>query len=325
MCENLWIKLPNWNLIIAVIYRHPSTKTTEFIEALDFNLTKLSSNTYYILGDININVSDEVQSSSKSDYVNMLAANNTHQLITKLTRVTDGSKSLLDHILTNDCKNPITPGVILNDLSDHFPIFCSISKNISHKYPPAYFRDLKHFNSELYSEDLSNNLSSFIVNLPTITHKNFNDTFEQFTTIIKSTIDKHAPQRKLSRKMRKLKQKHWITKGILTSRKNKQKFYLTRYLNGNITQKRHYKKYANKLTKLKSISKKAFFDNEFTKFRFNTNETWKIIKSLLPQTKFKVQQPTKIQINGEALTPSEITTELNQYFSNIGNNLAKRF
>ena len=217
MCENLWIKLPNWNLIIAVIYRHPSTKTTEFIEALDFNLTKLSSNTYYILGDININVSDEVQSSSKSDYVNMLAANNTHQLITKLTRVTDGSKSLLDHILTNDCKNPITPGVILNDLSDHFPIFCSISKNASHKYPPAYYRDLKHFNSEqLLHEDLFNNLSSFIVNLPTITHENFNDAFELSTTIIKFTIDKHAPLRKLSRKMRKLKQKQWITKDIIT-------------------------------------------------------------------------------------------------------------
>ena len=175
-----------------------------------------------------------------------------------------------------------------------FLFFCLISKNISYKYPPAYYRDLKHFNSELYSEDLFNNLSSFIVNLPTITHKNVNDTFEEFTTIIKSTIDKHAPLRKLSRKMRKLKQKQWITKGILTSIKNKQKLYLTHYLNGTITQKRYYKKYANKLTKLKSLSKKAFYDNEFTKFRSNTNETWKIIKSLLPQTKSKVQQPTKI-------------------------------
>ena len=293
---------------------------------MDFNLAKLSNSTYYILGDMNINISNDVQTTLKSDYLNMLTANNTRQLITKFTRVADNSKSLIDHILTNDSLNHIIPEVTLNDISDHFPIFCSFSKNISHKSTPIYYRDFNKFNSENYATDLDKNLSSFLLKLTFLTHENYNDIFDQFVSIIKSTIDKHAPLRRLSRKMKKLKQKQWITKGIWTSIRNKQKLYVTHYLNGSNVQKKYYKKYANKLTKLKSISKKKFYENEFTKFRSNSTETWKIIKSLLPQTKFKLQQPRKIQANDKVLsTSSEIATEFNKYFSNIGKKLAKKF
>ena len=61
------------------------------------------------------------------DYVNMLASNSFFFIIISLpTRVTDTSATLIDHIITNDCKNSIFAGIIKTDLSDHYPIFCAI-------------------------------------------------------------------------------------------------------------------------------------------------------------------------------------------------------
>ena len=71
----------------------------------------------------------------------MLTSNGASCVITKPTRVTPNSSSLIDHILTNDMNNTIHPGVIQTDLlSDHYPVFCVLSKNVgflNHKQVPA--------------------------------------------------------------------------------------------------------------------------------------------------------------------------------------------
>ena len=44
--------------------------------------------------------------------------------LTKLTlptRVNDVSSTLIDHLITNDHKNSIFPGIIKTDLTDHYP------------------------------------------------------------------------------------------------------------------------------------------------------------------------------------------------------------
>ena len=57
--------------------------------------------------------------------------------------------------------------------------------------------------------------------------------------------------RKLTRKQQKLISKRWISRGILKSIKTKQKLYFSHFVKGNSEQKQLYKKYANKLTKVK--------------------------------------------------------------------------
>ena len=59
------------------------------------------------------------------------------------------------------------------------------------------------------------------------------------------------PLLKDSRRQRKLAAKPWITKGILTSICNKRRLYKTYFKNGNANQQLYYKRYANKLTKIK--------------------------------------------------------------------------
>ena len=46
-----------------------------------------------------------------------------HPVITRPTRITCQSKTLIDNIFTSDVKSNIQSGLLINDTSDHLPIF----------------------------------------------------------------------------------------------------------------------------------------------------------------------------------------------------------
>ena len=78
------------------------------------------------MGHINLNISESDCSLSSINYLSMLESNGVFQLITKPTRVTKNSASLINHIFTSALSNPIFPEIILNDISDHFINLCAI-------------------------------------------------------------------------------------------------------------------------------------------------------------------------------------------------------
>ena len=52
----------------------------------------------------------------------MISSNGAFLPIDKHTRVIGNSRSIIDHVITNDISNIIFPCVFLSDISDHFPI-----------------------------------------------------------------------------------------------------------------------------------------------------------------------------------------------------------
>ena len=81
-----------------------------------------------LMGDINIDLSTNTKLAS--DYVRLLHSNAFCNLITKPTRVTSTTQTIIDHILTNDNESILTPSVLSCKISDHYPIYCAI-KNIN--------------------------------------------------------------------------------------------------------------------------------------------------------------------------------------------------
>ena len=75
---------------------------------------------------------------------------------------------------------------------------------------------------------------------------------------------------------KKLSLKPWITKGIYTSIKTKNRLFRTCYKHGDSNKLLLYKSYSNKLTHLKKISKRQYYNNLFNEHRNNKTETWKI-------------------------------------------------
>ena len=115
------------------------------------------------------------------------------------------------------------------DATDHYPILCKIDErksNNTKSLPNEYCGDKSKFIAESFCENLEKNLESFYLNLSQLTSDNFCENFDKFTSIVPTTIDKHEPLKKLSRRQLKLRSKPWLTKGILISIKNK--FYLNK-------------------------------------------------------------------------------------------------
>ena len=136
-------------VVIAVIYRHPGTDLNAFIETLNNKLDEIdcNKNDFYLMGDINLNIRESDYSSSSINYLSLLESNGVFQLITEPNRVTKNSACLIDHIFTNTLSNPIFPGIILNDISDHFITYCatSLKSNLeSVKHKKYFCRDIKN-------------------------------------------------------------------------------------------------------------------------------------------------------------------------------------
>ena len=120
--------------------------------------------------------------------------------------------------------------------------------------------------------------------------------------MIKSIIDFHALLKKLSRKQFKLKSKPWIIQELLISIKHKQQLCKTHFINRNSEQKKFFKKYANKVNRIKFAAKQLYYQKELENSKFNMFKTWKTVKSLLPSFRKKSSTPEKIKYNDEILS-----------------------
>ena len=255
-----------------------------------------------------------------------LISNGAIPLITKATRILDHSSTIIDHIITNDIKNNIQPGVIESCyLSDHYPIFCQIGKPTpapsfkKSKDPVNYFRDKSKFNPKDYNLDLNLALSNLFEKTPEINSQTFDTVFNKFIKTIKDIIDIHAPLKSYSRRQKRLKRKPWITKGILVSIRKKNSMFKPYFINGNAAQKHLFKTYTNKLTKIKARSKSLFYKNELSKNKNDPKKVWNIIRTLLPPNK-----KSPHNINQEIVSKSDIAEKFNDFFCTIGEKLANK-
>ena len=58
-----------------------------------------------------------------NDYISALISKSFIPLITLPTRIKHQSATLIDHIFTNNICQKYYAGIIINSLSDHFPVF----------------------------------------------------------------------------------------------------------------------------------------------------------------------------------------------------------
>ena len=272
-----------------------------------------SNNTFYILGDININTQNK---SFAKKYLNVITSNGAVSVITEPTRVTAKTATVIDHIITNDSNHKIIPSVKYGSITDHFLIACKVTQlNLfSRKMNTFFYRDKRKFCSKTYYEEMYSKLANIVLSNFPFQHDKFNDVFEMFVTAISDTIEKHTPLTRRSSKQARLTKKPWITKGIFTSVKRKNLMFRSHFINGNVNEKNFFRKYTNILTKLKASSKKIYFRSKINKNRSNARKTWDIIRSVLPN-KLNREPPSSLKINNvTSREPSVIANEFNEFF-----------
>ena len=76
------------------------------------------------MGDFNIDLLKNEYCNYSNNVFNQLSSSGYMPLITKPTRITKSTATLIDNIFTNNSNETgHQSGILLNDMSDHLPIF----------------------------------------------------------------------------------------------------------------------------------------------------------------------------------------------------------
>ena len=125
-CEEIWVnvKISKGEKMFGTIYRHQGHNIAQFQTLLETTLKALNKDkrTYYMCGDININLLQNDVNTQTKCYNNMLFSLGCLSLSKYPTTIAPHSATLLDHIYTNNFLYPIISHILSNDISDHFPI-----------------------------------------------------------------------------------------------------------------------------------------------------------------------------------------------------------
>jgi len=131
-CKDIWLSvhdsISKCNFNIIVLYRHPNTSKPKFIDTLEEALENalLSNSITYLLGDMNLDINKHNCTDLAQSYMYVLNTKGFFPVITKPTRVTHTSATIIDHILTNNTTQPLIPGIVRTDeISDHYFTFVS--------------------------------------------------------------------------------------------------------------------------------------------------------------------------------------------------------
>jgi len=170
------------------------------------------------MGDFNFNLLRYQDHVPTQEFLDCLYSYSLYPLITKPTRITSHTSTLIANIFTNVNSQNKTNGIIINDISDHLPIFsinCDIS--LPNRGRAAIFiRDYNDKNIQGFRESLLN------VNWDDLNSiKDVNEAYDCFLDKYSRLYNSHFPVKEISGKALKTFQSPWITKGLLKSIKKK--------------------------------------------------------------------------------------------------------
>ena len=101
--------------------------------------------------------------------------------------------------------------------------------------------------------------------------------FQTFINIFTDTVNFHAPYRRTTRKEKKLKEKPWLTKGLLKSIKQKSKMYKKFLDRSNCSLYTQYKKYRNTLNRALECAKRNYYSKILIQNKYNIDKVYEKI------------------------------------------------
>ena len=278
--EILWLEIfpkKAKSFIIGVIYRPPDTSkylAKNFTMLLNEMLTKVNdeSKEMIITGDVNVNYLDN---KCNKEFKNTLHLFGFKQLISKPTRITQTTSTLIDIIATNKPNLISNTEVIPTSIGDHEMIACTRKINNT-KYEPKTItcRDYKNYDANALRNELNSVDWSAVCKI-----SNVNLAWQRMKEILTTIFDKHAPR--VEKKV-KGKPSPWLTDEIKSTMNERNKL-LRRY--------RKYKKEIdfteykvkrNQVNILIRKEKSSYHKNLLHDNHHTPNKFWSTIKKIYP-------------------------------------------
>ena len=205
-------------------------------------------------------------------------------------------------------------GIILSDLSDHFPILSSLSCNMGIYEPKVHNAiTLKVFNYNKIDK-ISN---SFLIDkLEIVETETCPDIIAN--TIVKEYnegISKYSYSKRVSRKQN-TPRRPWVTSALLLSIEHKSSLFNEKIKHPTPGKLSKYNQYRNMLTNILRSAKRLHYQLELAKHSGNSKDTWKTLQSLINSKQNKDCVPSKLLgPNGDMIEDDKDIAEAFNSFS----------
>ena len=314
------ITIPNQPpLIVCQIYMPPENELDFLIELEQFlSIISALNVITYITGDFNLDLFSIPTNSASEQFFTLMCSYGFLPTISKATRVTSKSCTLIDNIFTNDISRIVSSGIILIDISDHLAIF--VTTNTA----TEKLRRLNETKVVFDYKQVDNLKQHLVYKLETLNQEmNPDVACEQIIQAYKEGISLYSKVITCSRKHSFIKP--WMTPGLLCSINHKNKLFSKKLKQPSIQNIAEYNKYRNCLNKALLNAKKLYYREEFTKNSKNPKKTWEILNNLLKQKNKSDTLPTELQHNDEGKNDIALSLadKFNQFFTEIGKNSNK--
>ena len=309
-------------VLIGVIYRPPDRNIKDFNSQLRIILDTVSDLHIpcYLLGDTNINLLNHSTHSETGNYIDLLYSYSFVPLINRPTRVTDHSATLIDHIFTNNLSPNILKfqGILLTDITDHYPIFHIAQLPDKSKQTSEYYFKRKMTDTN-YSE-FKNLISNYDWSKITGTN-NCANAFSDFYNTLKTFFNRAFPICRVKKAYRN--RLPWLTDSLKKMIKLKNKLYVKQSKHNTLENKKQYLRFKGSLKNAIYSAEKCHFNDLIKSYKGNSKKTWEVIKNVINKKKTSSGFP-EFFIDGCLVSePQVIADKFNDYFCNIGPNLAK--
>ena len=220
------------NIILGNIYRPPRDITDNynlFISQLTpvLDLLNRKNSHVVIAGDFNIDLLKINERDIVNTYFDTITSLSFFPQITLPTRLSQNRGTLIDNFLLKltNFKHSPTTGILMSNISDHFPYFISLDCGKIFESNPKYTY-IRQNTSESYNNfqkeiSTSNIFDKMNKNPNTNPTENYN----LLENICKHAFENNFPTKKVKFNKYKHKKSSWITRGILISMANRDKLY----------------------------------------------------------------------------------------------------
>ena len=260
------------NVILGVIYRPPNTSIEVFNEKLNeiLNQIKREDKICYMIGDYNINLLNSENHTQTGEFVYLMSIYAFIPLIVRPTRITANLATLIENIFTNNLENLNNSlnGVLITDISDHFPIFhinriCHVKELDVFMYKRIYNMNNKQaFMQELQEIDWCELCSA----------SGTQESFDLFHNRLTALHNKHFPKVRIKRRYNN--KKPWLTEALRISIKHKNKLYYIYQKVKSVSNELNYKRYKSKLQNILKKAEKAYFHDLLLNHSNDIRKSW---------------------------------------------------
>src|ERR1700730_1015249 len=266
------------------------------------------------MGDFNFNILHHGSHNPESTFLNVMLSYGFLPAITKPSRVTDLSATLLDNIFTNFDVVKCKSALLYEDISDQYPVMLSYSTKPPNKNCPSNQSNCKKrvFNQksiEKFQLYCANDANWYqIYKLRNSNSKDPNLIYEEFLDIFNNGFNKCFPKKSL-RKIKNAPRKEWITIGLAKSCEVKSSLYKISKQTKMNEDKMKFTTYRNKLKTLLSKAEKDFYSSQLNKNKHDPRKTWQCINSILSNKNHSPSYAKNFNLNNTQITDTKAIVE----------------